>query len=176
MIPASQGWIREVVFLGRKWSSMFVRSGTFGWHGALSTNRRMLLFWERSDRSHLRRNFSQRVLVIQPFGELSYWTGKLEKSLGNPLGLPLFPITSSLGFSVPVMLAVTNTVTLSLATLLPFGLSDAATKPLLASPLKNSPVSSALNTSLGLYLLKRPGNTSFTQFSPAAKSASCCSP
>ncbi len=73
----------------------------------------MLLLWRRNSQFYWHRIMSQRVPVIHVFFMDSCWTARAVKSQRKRIRWALFPITSSFFFSVPFILAVKSTVSLS---------------------------------------------------------------
>ncbi len=67
MMPASMGWIKDVIFLGRNSTLMWVRLARTGCKGVLSTRSRVLQFFRHSSLSHFLGVLSQIVLFIQAF-------------------------------------------------------------------------------------------------------------
>ena len=125
--------------------------------------------------SHFLNHSSNMAAVIQAFLLASYSTGK-HVTPRKHLGFFNLPIARSGSFSEPLMFAHTRIVTLSLLILPPVQVSPDTAWVLSGNSRQYRPVSSALKTSQGSYLLRTGSKTVSVHSSHTSLSTAAFSP
>ncbi len=134
-MPTSRGWNQACCILGQELHPDVGQVGDLRMAGSIVHQKKKAPILSAQGEIPLPEKFFPKRPVIQAFLEDPEWIGRLDRSLGNPLGRALLPMTSKWGFSVPDMFAATRTVTLSFDSLVSLGLSEAVKKRRLVSPL-----------------------------------------
>ena len=153
IIPASQGYDWEVVFLGKNTSLMFLRFPwtVLGWDGALCRNNKTFQFFTSSLRSKTVRNWIMVFVVIHAFLLLKYCIPYDLEGLcnfQNHHGTVPFPITPGLNTLNPLE-DTKNCSKLLFDLLLPLRFLFVFTNPVSGGAFKESPGSSIFQMSLG---------------------------
>ena len=148
---------------------------TCGWALQLSTNKAIFHPLLPNFSSHFLNHYSNMAAVIQALLLASYSTGR-QVTPRNHLGFLNLPIARSGNFSEPVMFVHTRIMTLSLLILPPVQVLPDTAWILSSNSRHYRPISSALKTSQGSYILRTGSKTLSVHSSHTSLSTAAFSP